>query len=390
MIQDRRNFLFASAAATVAAAALDPVAAVAGEPGAASSGGDPLFVNSLGTLFGFDAPPPPPGSKPLIVETRPEMVTDSAVRDTLAAGMAAVNVTVGHVAGDIDPFEHSVADIGRWNRIVRQRSDKLLHVLTADDILRARREGKVGVIYGSQNSTMLGDKVERVDLFADLGLRVFQLTYNAATSVGDGSIVPENRGLTPFGRSVVERLAERRILCDLSHSGQRTCLDAVRHSARPVTITHTACRALVDVPRNKSDEELRLVAEKGGYVGIYFMPFLTDSGPAKAEHVARHIEHAIKICGEDHVGIGTDGPMSAVPNMAEFMEAQRQYIVQRRAQGIAAPGEREDAPFFVVDLQGPDQYRALARLLRSRGHSQARVDKIMGANFVRVARDVWG
>lgn len=189
---------------------------------------------------------------------------------------------------------------------------------------------------------------------------------------------------------MVERLAEQRILCDLSHSGQRTCLDAAHHSTRPVTITHTACRALVDVPRNKSYEELRLVAEKGCYVGIYFMPFLTDNGPAKAEHVARHIEHAIKICGEDHVGIGTDGPMSAVPNMAEFMEAQRQYIAQRRSQGIAAPGEREDAPFFVVDLQGPDQYRTLARLLRSRGHPQARVDKVMVANFVRVARDVWG
>lgn len=387
MSRDRRDFLFASAAAAVAATALNP--AVAGER-AASAGGDPLFVNSLGTLFGFDAPSPPPNAKPLIVESRPEMVTDSAVRDMLAAGISAVNVTLGHVAGDIDPFEHSVADIGRWNRILRQRSGQLLHVLSADDILRAKREGKVGVIYGSQNSTMLGDRVERVDLFADLGLRIFQLTYNAPTSVGDGSIAPENRPLTPFGRSVVERLAERRILCDLSHSGQRTCLDAVRHSTRPVAITHTGCRALVDVPRNKSDEELRLVAERGGYVGIYFMPFLTNSGPAKAEHVAWHIKHAINICGEDHVGIGTDGSVSAVPNMAEYMEAQRQYIAQRRAQGIAAPGEREDAPFLVVDLQGPEQYRILARLLHSRGHSQAQVEKIMGINFVRVARDIWG
>ncbi|MDR7070059.1 membrane dipeptidase [Pseudoxanthomonas japonensis] len=383
----RREFLLAS----VAAAAATPSTLAAGLSDLVVSMTDsPVFVNSLGTLFGFDAPPPLPGTKPLIVESRPEMVTDSAVRDTLAAGISAVNVTVGHVAGDIDPFEHSVADIGRWNRIILQRSTQLTHVLKADDILNAKRAGKVGVILGSQNSTMLGDRAERVDVFADLGLRVFQLTYNSSTSVGDGSTGPDNGPLTPLGRSVVERLADRRVLCDLSHSGRRTCLDAVRHSTRPVAITHTGCSALVDVPRNKSDEELRLVAERGGYIGIYFMPFLTDSGPAKAEHVARHIEHAIKVCGEDHVGIGTDGPMSAVPNMAEYLEAQRQYIAHRRSQGIAAPGEREDAPFFVVDLQGPEQYRMLAKLLRSRGHSQARVDKIMGLNFIRVARDVWG
>ncbi|MGV3481275.1 MAG: dipeptidase [Sphingobium sp.] len=387
MTQDRRHFLIGSATAAAVAAG---AASMAQARSAAGASGGGVFVNSLGTLFGFDAPPPPPGSKPLIVESRPEMVTDSAVRDTLAAGISAVNITLGHVAGDIDPFEHSVADIGRWNRILQQRSGQLLHVLKADDIVRARREGKLGVIYGCQNSTMLGDKVERVDLFADLGLRVFQLTYNAPTAVGDGSIVPENRPLSPFGRSVVEKLAERRLLCDLSHSGQKTCLDAVRHSPRPIAITHTGCRALVDVPRNKTDEELRLVAERGGYVGIYFMPFLTHSGPARAEHVAQHIEHAIKICGEDHVGIGTDGPMSPVPNMKEYLETQRQYIAQRRSQGIAAPGEKEDAPFFVIDLQGPSQYRDLARLLRSRGHSQARVDKILGQNFVRVAREVWG
>lgn len=389
MTQDRRSFLLGSAAAAVAAGAAS-AAGAAGKALAPAAGNDPLFINSLGTLFGFDAPPPPPGSKPLIVESRPEMVTDSAVHDTLAAGISAVNVTVGHVAGDIDPFEHSVADIGRWNRILRQRSDQLIHVLAADDILRAKREGKLGVIYGCQNSTMLGDKAERVDLFADLGLRVFQLTYNAPTLLGDGSIAPENRGLTPLGKEVVERLADRRLLCDLSHSGQRICLDAARLSSRPIVISHTACRALVDVPRNKTDEEMRLVAERGGYVGIYFMPFLTKSGPAKAEHLAQHIEHAIKVCGEDHVGIGTDGPMSPIPNLEEYLEAQRKYIEQRRSQGIAAPGERPDAPFFVIDLQGPNQYRDLVRLLRSRGHSQARVEKIMGQNFLRVAREVWG
>ena len=113
---------------------------------------------------------------------------------------------------------------------------------------RARLGGTIAELQVRQ-----GDKVERVDLFADLGLHVSQRPFDAPTAVGDGSIVPENRPLSPFGRSVVEKLAERRLLCDLSQSGHKTCLDAVRHTPRSIVISHTGCRALVDVPHNKSE-----------------------------------------------------------------------------------------------------------------------------------------
>lgn len=380
MTLDRRNFLAASAASTLVASAARATPA--------ATRADPVIVNTLGTLFGMNTPVSTKG-KPVLVDTQPEMITDATVRDALMSGVSAINMTLGYVSGDVDPFEHSVADIGRWNRIIAQRSANLLHVRKADDILKAHKEKKIGVIYGFQNSAMLGTQLERVDIFADLGVRIIQLTYNVSNTVGDGCMVPENRPLTAFGHAAVERLAEMRVLCDLSHSGQQTCLDATRRSTMPVAITHTGCRALVDVPRNKTDEEMRLVAERGGYIGIYFMPFLTKSGPAKAVHVAEHIEHAIKICGEDHVGIGTDGTTTPVPDLAAYLEGQRKYVEQRKQQGIAAPGENADAPFFVVDLNGPEQFRKLGELLRSRGHSAARVDKILGGNFVRLARDVW-
>src|SRR5204862_82401 len=149
---------------------------------------------------------------------------------------------------------------------------------SAADIRRAKAEKKVGLLYGFQNCAMLGKDATRVDVFADLGVRVFQLTYNPANLLGDGSMAPENRGLTPFGREVIARLNDRRVMVDLSHSGERTCLDAARASRAPISINHTGCRALTDLPRNKTDAELRLVAERGGFVGIYFMPFLNQSG----------------------------------------------------------------------------------------------------------------
>jgi membrane dipeptidase len=203
-------------------------------------------------------------------------------------------------------------------------------------------------------------------------------------------MAPENRGLTSLGHDVLARLNARRVMVDLSHSGQQTCLDAVAASKAPISINHTGCRALCDLPRNKTDEELRAVAEKGGFVGIYFMPFLTLSGRPTAEDVARHIAHAVDVCGEDHVGIGTDGSATAIDDLAAYRERLEEEVADRASSGIGAKGERADTYPFVVDLRGVDQFSKLQSLLAARGFSSSRIEKIMGANFLSFAREVWG
>jgi membrane dipeptidase len=132
------------------------------------------------------------------------------------------------------------------------------------------------------------------------------------------------------------------------------------------------------------------VAEKGGYVGIYFMPFLNISGHAHAEDVVAHIDHAVNLCGEDHVGIGTDGSVTQIDDLHKYQSALAKEIADRRAAGISAAGERPDTYPFVVDLRGPDQFRKLARLLAAKGYSPRRIDKIMGGNFLRFAEEIWG
>jgi membrane dipeptidase len=223
-----------------------------------------------------------------------------------------------------------------------------------------------------------------------MGVRIIQLTYNLRNQLGDGSIVPEARGLTDFGHKVVERLNANRIMVDLSHSGRQICLDAARASKQPISINHTGCRALTDLPRNKTDEELRLVAEKGGFVGIYFMPFLTPGRQPAGEDVVRHIEHALNVCGEDHIGIGSDGGTTPIDDLEAYRVMLEKEHADRVAKGVAAPGERADTHPFVDDLRGPDQFRKLYRLLAERGHKPARIEKILGGNFVRYARDIWG
>jgi membrane dipeptidase len=364
---------------------------------AAAASADPLrstiVINTLGALVDREVPRTPEEqrqSRAITEYTLVDSVTERSLRHARESGMTAVNITLGYVDGPVEPFEHTMRELGRWNRILERHADQLILVRSTKDIVRAKSENKIGVIFGFQNGVMVGNDASRVQVFADLGVRVFQMTYNKATQLGDGSIAPENRGLTPLGREVIAQLNESRVITDLSHSGQNTCLDAVRVSQRPITLSHTGCRALVDVPRNKTDEELRLVAEKGGYVGIYFSSFLRAQGPARSEDVVAHIEHALKICGEDHVGIGTDGLVSPVGDLAEYRKRQRERLEQRLKDGIAAPGENSDRPTFVVDLTGPEQFRKLAELLGKRGHSWARIEKILGGNFLRVAREVWG
>lgn len=332
---------------------------------------------TVGDASGGIAAGPPSGPDP------------RAVRDAVASGLSAVNVTVGYVAGDMEPFEHTVSEVARWARWGRE-NPSLLTVLESGHIDEARDSGRVGIILGFQNCAMIADRLDRVDTFADMGVRVTQLTYNVRNQIGDGSMEPENRGLTPLGLEILERLQAQRLLVDLSHSGERTCLDAARAARAPIAITHTGCRAVTDLPRNKTDAELRRVADGGGVVGIYFMPFLTPSGNAFAEDVLRHIEHAVQVCGEDHVGIGTDGGTTQVDDMEAFRAVIRAEVRERAAAGIGATGESDDVIPMVEDLQGPDQFRKLAGLLRARGHEWSRIDKILGGNFYRLMSDVWG
>lgn len=346
------------------------------------------IVNALGTLNNPNAGAAAETAGQLNQAASDLTIDERAIDDALRSGMAAVNVTIGYTAGDADPFESTVRDLAYWDETIRRR-DELVKVFTPADITRAHADGRIGVIYGFQNAAMVGADASRIDLFADLGVRVVQLTYNAGNQLGGGCMAEGNPGLTDLGRQVIDRLNERRLMVDLSHSGERTCLDAARYSRSPISINHTGCRALVDLPRNKTDEELRSVAERGGFVGIYFMPFLNASGHAGADDVVAHIAHAVDVCGIDHVGIGTDGSATPIDDFDAYLVTLADHVQARRDSGAGAAGERADTVPFVRDLSGVGQFDRLASLLGTHGFTSAQVDKVMGGNFIDYAHRVW-
>ena len=366
------------------AAVLSATGVGIGLPAQAQAPRRPIIIDALGSMDNVNRTP----SK----DEPPHMIGVDArsIADAKAAGLTAFNMTIGHVYSKEEPYEESVREVAAWDAFIRRHDHALIKVLQAADIRRAHEQGRTGVILGFQNAAMMGNDARRVETFANLGVRVIQLTYNGPNQLGDGATAPANRGLTPFGREVVHALNRHRVIVDLSHSGEQICLDAVAASKQPICITHTGCRALADLPRNKSDRELRLVAEKGGFVGIYFMPFLAIGRQPMAADLIAHIEHAIKICGEDHVGLGTDGAVGAIDDMPAYMQGLEKEVQRRRAAGISAPGERGDIVTFLPDLNGPDKFLRLADLLAKRGHSTSRIEKILGLNFLRYAGDIWG
>ena len=309
-----------------------------------------------------------------------------AIRDALATGISACNVTVGYT----DSLEACVRGIGQWQREIELHPQALVLVKSMADVKAAKASRRLGIILGTQNLAMVGGELERLKTLRDLGVRVAQLTYNLRNLLGDGSIEPADAGLSRLGRTAIGQVNELRLALDLSHGGWRTIAEAIAASARPCAITHTGCAAITRHPRNVPDEVLRALAAKGGVAGIYFMPYLREKGQQMAEDVIRHLEHAIEVAGEDHVGIGTDGSFSPTVLTDELRRAHRENIEQRKKAGIAAPNEEPDVFLFVPDLNTPRRFETLAGMLSRRGHKDGRIEKILGGNFARLFGEVWG
>jgi membrane dipeptidase len=334
--------------------------------------GHGIMIDSLGTPGGED-------------DTLDTPLTAAEINDVRASGLTAINLIVGGPAS----YDETVRAIAYWNAEIAAHPDVFLLVRHAADIAEAKRSGRLGLIYGFEDTNPFGEDLVRLDTFRNFGVRIFQLTYNKRTLVGDGCLEPGNAGLSVYGRKLVARLNERKALVDLAHAGERTTLEAIEASTASIAISHTGCAALTPNPRNKTDHELRKLADKGGYVGIYLMPFLRSQGQPMADDVIRHIEHAIDVCGEDHVGMGTDRATSPFVLTPEYKKSFAEKIKERRRQGISAPGEDPDVYLYVPDLNSSDRFLRIADLLRKRKHSDARIEKILGGNFNRLLKDVW-
>jgi membrane dipeptidase len=311
--------------------------------------------------------------------------------DIAESGLSATLFTVGAV-GTMPPlaaFEKIVVNLAEYDRLIDENPELLTGVRTVDDILAARAANRTGLIYGLQDGVSFEDDLDRLAALWQLGIRVIQPTYNRRNLLGDGCMEPADAGLSRSGFEAVERMNALGIQVDLSHCGRKTAADAIAASSKPVSFNHSGCYALAEHPRHRTDEEIRAVADTGGVFGVFIMPYLSKGRQPTAADVIAHLEHAIDVAGEDHVALGTDGAISPQEITEEFKEEFRKTTRKRKELGIAAPFETEEGYLFASDLNTPRRFETLTAMLLERGHSETRVEKILGANLLRLFSETW-
>jgi membrane dipeptidase len=372
----RRNFIALAGAAAFASIA--PIRSWSADAFTRTRYKESIIVDALCGIGGSD-----PDAK------ADDRLSPRDIADAKATGLTAINITVSEVGNAPGVFDKTVANIAWVDEECAGHPDLFLKVLSGSDLSLTRTTRRLGFIYGFQDCSALEGDLSRLNLFHGLGVRIIQPTYNRRNAMGDGCLETADGGLSSLGHELVGEMNKLGILLDLSHAGRRTISEGIAASSRPMAITHTGCRDLVDVPRNVYDSELRALANKGGVVGMYFMPFLRAEGQPHSSDLIRHLEHAVNVCGEDHVGIGTDGSTSGQRIDERGREAQRKFFEARKKAGIAAPGEAADVFNLIPEYNDPNRYFALAEDLAHAGWRSGRIEKVLGRNFARLFNEIW-
>jgi membrane dipeptidase len=320
----------------------------------------------------------------------PLRITDQEWADMRRSGVTAVNQTILPVGNHADAWTQFQSNLDFIDSVLSANPERLTRIERASDLPALKAAGRIGVIYGTQDTAMVGPALNRLADIKKRGVRIVQLTYNLANLSGDGSIEPRNSGITNLGRATIDRIEKEGLLLDLAHGGAKTIEEAIAYAKRPLTISHTGARALMDHPRNVSDSAIRGVADKGGVVGVYFMPYLSPDGKPSGATLLDHIDHVAKVAGEDHVSIGTDGGVLPLVIDAQALADAKKAFEQRTAAGIAAPGEGPDVFTVVRDYNSIDKLERLGTDLMKRGWTTDQVEKLLGQNLLRLYRDVWG
>ncbi len=307
------------------------------------------------------------------------------------AGVTAVNMTVSHFEAD---FEEAMDGLARWLAILAKPDSGWRLVRRVADIEACHADGDTGLIMGWQNLRPIGDRLERLVMLHELGLRVAQLTYNRRSLLGDGCLEPEDRGLTALGREVVAMMNSLGMAIDLSHVGQKTSVEAATASTRPVFATHANARSITSALRNKSDDAIRAIADSGGVIGIsIYGPMCWDGDsrrPPSLDDFMRHLDHVVALAGIDHVGIGTDLPAVADSKAVNHITAftLENYPAAIRAYAEAFSNRIEDR--YLADCRSHGELHRITDRLLGSGWDEADIARLLGGNFLRAFRANWG
>jgi microsomal dipeptidase-like Zn-dependent dipeptidase len=283
-------------------------------------------------------------------------------------GVTAVHATIVYW----EDARQTLALLADWNQRFREHGDLIRPVGSGDDIRAAKREDRIAFLLGAQNCTPIEQDLGLVEIFRRLGLAVMQLTYNNQSPLGGGCYEAADSGLTRFGREVLQEMNRVGMIADLSHSGERTTLDAIAHSARPVCISHANPAFFHENIRNKSEQVLRTLGQSGGMLGFSLYPLHIGGAGRNLEDFSAMVARTAELMGVEHIGIGTDTVRNWPDSVLDWMRSGRWTRSSARPQW----------PQWPSWFRTPADFPNLTAALLARGFSHQDVARIMGENWL--------
>jgi membrane dipeptidase len=322
-----------------------------------------LIIDAMGGYIVAPEPPPYKGRNYL------DRVADSNVRVT--------NITI---AAHADDFEHALEKMFHYFNLLQVAGDRVMLIKTVADIERAHREKKIGIMFGFQSPTPIDIHIIRWTIFRQLGLRTCSLAYNEPNVFAHGCHDPRNGGLSYYGLQAINEMNRLGIVVDLSHVGEQSSLEAIEHSKKPCIFSHSNAKAVANTRRNITDEQAKLIASKGGVIGLSPHAFLSAKQSAaqpNLEDYLDHFDYLAKLVGIDHLGIGSD-----------VFESYTKFSWETSTKLLY------NSPWTYETVQNADYNKVegihlvIAGLV-ARGFSDADITKILGGNMLRVFGQVW-
>jgi membrane dipeptidase len=354
----RREFIASSAALAAAMARLE-----AQSPNAAA---DALFARAV-VIDGLSADENWNDPEPIFAAYK-------------ASGLTAIHASLNYTN-----YAVAMRDLTNWQARFDKWPDRLVKVQRAGDLAPLKASGRIGVLMGFQNGAIIEKDLTNLDRLYAAGTRCIQLTYNATNLLGSGCTEANDIGLTAFGRSVVAKMNELGIIVDLSHCGILTSRDGIAATQKPPAFTHTMCKAIYDHVRAKPDDLIKAMSDKGGVTGIATLGYFIGPTPQTTfDDYLKHVDHAVKVAGIDHVALASDYSIRGI----EAMHSRESWYVPRLTS--FKPVYRVRWPPWIQELDPPERFRTIAHGLAKRGYTSAQVEKILGGNWVRFFTDVLG
>ena len=305
--------------------------------------------------------------------------SENVYRDLNKGNVNAINATTA----TWENYSQTLDNIAVWYSKFNSRTDISL-IRKVDDIFKASDNGQVGIIIGFQNASPIENNLDYLYTFNELNVKIIQFTYHERNLLGNGCYERVDEGITNFGIDAIKIMNEVGILIDLSHVGIVTTMETIDYSEKPIAITHANPKSYHNVPRNKTDEALKLMASKGGIVGVTAIaPFLKKGNASTVEDYVDAISYTVDLVGLDHVGVGTDFTQDQPEEFWKYIGSQQGTKFPSTFTDVTTPSN------YPINFETPDKFPVLIDTMGRKGFSSEEIAKILGLNWIRVFQEVW-